>query len=262
MKDIAIPSIELLEKLEIPKVIAFGAVGTDLYYKLVDGDIFLSGSEPYLMTKHGRAYYDDIHSLYGVRPIISLSKIPETRIILNGEIGDEIGTIEYGEYPQSEITEELISRGLESFYRENRLKKTNKEYTILNYTYQEYEYDKDRYVYINNGYSCDAWFKVEPIKWYVFKKEGIALSQDILLAELFSYRNEHNYEKSNIKYFLEDDFIEEIKPPTTTRIEDLKKLLTKICKEKKLTTEDIDNLEKQVAMIYKKEEKPKVKKLK
>lgn len=151
------------------------------------------------------------NSAIGIRPTINYS------LLENEKAQNSI--IEYFEYPQY-LTSYNIGRRLEKRYKKGTLKETGKHYTAFDndgfpISFTEYEYDEKKYIRfvcnlkdiqmlsnekyteLNKAY----WIEVQPIKWMVSEDKNICLSKDILLA------NVHN-----IKWFLTNYFIKEIKP--------------------------------------------------
>ena len=122
--------------------------------------------------------------------------------------------VEYGEYPQT-IVSEAISIKLEKAYQKETIKKTGKEYTTDSVfieefsskfearTYTEYEYNGKKYIRFVGDINCEDeilsdgrniqennayWVEVEPIKWLVDEKSDIALSKNILFSGVrYSY---------------------------------------------------------------------------
>ena len=140
-----------------------------------------------------------IPSIYGkeigCRPVIkdlpSNSKILEGgHHLLNGVI-----MFEYGEYPQSE-TSENESKELERLFGKQLLNSTGKEYTIPVevvksyhwdfHTLVEYEYNGRKFVRLGNVLKYDrvsaVWIEVTPIYWKYDKDIKIAIADEILFS--------------------------------------------------------------------------------
>ncbi len=87
----------------------------EVFYSYPSGDVITGGSSD---------------TSFGVRPAISLSQIYKSEEELNKVLESKIGTVEYGEYPQF-VVEEDLEEELENLYQEDRLKKTKKSYTSM-----------------------------------------------------------------------------------------------------------------------------------
>lgn len=177
----------------------------------------------------------------GVRPAI---KYTDIELLAVNKIVNRYGikVVEYGEYPQT-VADDELSEELEANYVNSTLVHTTKCYTMpdikredVNYFTSdkliEYEYNGERYVrfvndsvkryiHIHNGKdwiltNSDRrvfWIKVEPIKWLVDEKNNIALSEKVLFSGIRFYLDNsktYNFNKSNIKRFLDEYFSREI----------------------------------------------------
>ena len=181
----------------------------------------------------------------GARPALPYSSI--SSISANAvSRTDGIKEIEYGEYPQWIVTDEL-SNQLESMYQIGSIKITGKKYTTDSVKYDEYstkfnprshdEYELNgkKYIRFVADYNCkgeelsngktivegDAyWVEVSPIKWFVDNKTDIALSKNIIFSGV-QFNNEASYdgdfEATNIYRFLDETFSKEIAPSNVTR---------------------------------------------
>ena len=240
MEKITLLTKEQVETLKVLKKYGMGAEATDLYTIQKGWSSYNKGeyltrtkipnTTPYVfrITAGSCIGEWDIMERSGVRPILSLSNIYEFRQNIKSKIINGIKEIEYGEYPQSVVDEDLEIE-LENLYQQNNLNKTNKKYTFIqeneNKVYEEYSHKENKYIRINdtliNGMNYkftngrDAignktyWVKVEPIKWLVDEKENIAISKYIIANMNFSYKN-NDYDTSVIKEYLEKYFIKEI----------------------------------------------------
>jgi len=189
----------------------------------------------------------------GSRPAAPYSSI--SKFISNKRIGIEgILEVEYGEYPQDIVSEEL-SRILENEFKLGNLKKTGKSYTTdsvscqdLNTPFQarthiEYEYNGKKYIrfiadsnsegqVLSNGNVVKiigdvCWIEVLPIKWLVDEKANIALSKKILFSGIqFSKSIEYDgdFYKTDIKEFMDKYFSKEIIPNVTREMTDEKNI--------------------------------------
>ena len=175
----------------------------------------------------------------GARPALPYSSI--SRISSNG-VRNSLGIIEveYGEYPQT-IVDEGFSRELEKNYKLGTgIRKTGKTYTTDSVVdsandddrfkprkHEEFEYKGRKYIriigYDNiNGYKLSDgrtiefgkpyWVEVEPIKWLVDERTGIALSKKIIFAGVMfhSARRYKNFDRTDIKHFMDKYFSKEI----------------------------------------------------
>ena len=177
----------------------------------------------------------------GVRPAIIYSEIAP---LCSNETVNEVGIkeVEYGEYPQSIVSEDY-SEVLEDKYKAGKnIRKTGRTFTIADADsdkgfipkkLEEYEVDGKKYirfesgVLVYNNILSDGrkaednqvyWLNVEPIKWMVDNESGVALSKYILFSGIQYF---HDYEEivdeivvpyshSDIKSFLDTYFSKEI----------------------------------------------------
>lgn len=152
--------------------------------------------------------------------------IPYTQIsanVLNEVRGmNGILEVEYGEYPQTVVSNELAI-SLQRAYSDKLINKTGKSYTTIERpfesetVYDEYIYNGKKYIQINGNdvnfgsfLSNDRmvekgvyWVEVEPIKWMVDEKANIALSKKALVSGL---------KYNNVKGFLDKHFSKDIIP--------------------------------------------------
>ena len=159
----------------------------------------------------------------GIRPVISFEKIADG-IISKYINEDGILEVEYGYYPQNLLISDeceqtqWINDTMHAKYTNNVYHPNN------NNAFSEHEYNGNRYIIfytmltknkkysekLSNGEEVDkdkAYFiKVEPIKWLVDKKSGLAISKYIL-----SYTEIYNTKKFLTKFSHE---ITQIKPPS------------------------------------------------
>ena len=193
-------------------------------------------------------HYSANNRLPGIRPIMPLSEILKENPKVNVEYGG-IETLEYGEYPQN-IVDESLEEELETLYQQKKLNKTNKKYTHMlknkNEKYQEYEYKENKYIRIEKANVYDRiyknynkelinrktyWLEVKPLEWVIDRDQEIAISKYIISSMLFSRDNDNNYENSDIKKYLENNFLKEIqqgKNVDAEKIDDLIDLMNKI----------------------------------
>ena len=152
----------------------------------------------------------------GCRPAISFSSIKDfclKPLLLDCGVLE----VEYGEYPQSVVSKDEASY-LEKVFLARDMKETTKIYAppfVFDKDFTEYEYNGDKYIrvvvdpimeYERQIYNCGIenaqqfekiwpeglvvsdrviyWVKVEPIKWLIDQNSDIALSKDILFANV------------------------------------------------------------------------------
>lgn len=187
----------------------------------------------------------------GCRPSINYSLIfNNCDMKTNINNGDEILL---GEYPQT-VVKECESVKLEEMFKSNYLRLTGKKYTydsvdIADFdkafepaNYLEYEYNGNKYVRIISDSKSEGktlsdgrtvfsnyayWIKVEPIVYLYDKESDILLSKNILFAgirfagklidEYKKYITDFN--KTEIKYYLDNYFVKEIIPSKNYEIE-------------------------------------------
>lgn len=208
----------------------------------------------------------------GARPATAYSSISSNNIReING-----ILEVEYGEYPQTVVSEdysETLEKAFINMQNSNsEMKITGKCYTtdtsrgrdesFRAKSHIEYEYRGNKYVrytveeetgvneilsdgrriQVKNSY----WVKVEPIKWLVDKKTNIALSKKILFAGVYYNEDIKRYfngffELTNIKKFMDKYFSKDIVPSI------LKKTNTSILEEVTLDENENKEVEKIIA---------------
>lgn len=188
----------------------------------------------------------------GGRPAISYSEI-SLNASNKTRRKDGILEVEYGEYPQTIVSKEYANI-LENEFLNRRLNKTGKIYTTdsVKYedafryqdmdipfkanTYVEYEYNGKKYIrFVSNSNSWGEvlsdgrkiqdkeiyWVEVEPIKWLIDEKKGLALSKKVVFAGVqFDRKSKYNgsFEKSDIKRFMDSFFSKEIREDRFTYV--------------------------------------------
>ena len=176
-------------------------------------------------------YFKPSDSTVGIRPILKLPKIStfKTRGYKK--------TIEtkFGEYPQY-APFYIIQNIIERDYRDGKLKKTGNTYTFNSnesniknsdfkpITYEEYEYQREKYIRVkanfhqkeevklSNGSTYKngdfVWLKVSPVTWLVDEKAGMLISKKILVSgvrfldEIVKY--DGDFDKTDIKKYLDN----------------------------------------------------------
>ena len=158
---------------------------------------------------------------------------------------NKIFEIEYGEYPQSVVSENN-SRKLEFLYSLEELETTGKIYTtdsarnsnsnakFMARDFIEYEFEGKKYIrfvtdnsYCNGNLLSDGrkiypnyvyWINVEPITWIIDLKNQIILSKKILFSGI-QYNNyseiNDKFENSDIYIFLNEILVKDILPSYT-----------------------------------------------
>ena len=166
----------------------------------------------------------------GIRPVIKFSEI-ENKVVTTTSINDTIA--EYGTYPQS-IVPNNVSKILESKFKKNELKQTGNKFMVDTYSVLdkrqsflpkaiiEYECNGEKYVRVEAQPNTRRtffsnktelipgkiyWFKVEPVKWYVDRKEDVAVSKYILTAGI-QFKDQSNkmknFNESRVKLYLDN----------------------------------------------------------
>ena len=179
------------------------------------GVLFVNSS--YFVDYDKLDYKESDRNIYSIkiRPTMDYDDFQEFKTnMLTNAYG--VIEVEYGEYPQDEVSYELRMK-LENAYNNNsqELKPTGKKYTItLGYTddnkekkppvqLTEYEYDGKKYVRYINGFGKTNWVEVSPIVWYVDEVRKILISKKILLGQI---------NRKDIPKFLNTYFADEILP--------------------------------------------------
>lgn len=211
------------------------------------GKYFLSqlfGMDACIVTEDGMISHDFVRKRdIGIRPSTNYSSMLVNYVNV---IKDDNLTriIEYGEYPQNVVAEDLTSV-LESIYHKSNLEKTGKCYTTdsrgvkqYNQDFQErkfYEYsyaDKKYIRFVADVNSAGKtlsdgrttviggvyWIEVSPIKWIVFKEKDIAVAEEIILSGIQYNRNASfhiKYEDTTLKKYIDTFMSKEIIPLKT-----------------------------------------------
>ncbi len=186
-------------------------------------------------------YYNELHHInnigaafYGTKPVFNFDTFPINDITSSCFTDDNIMTVNYGEYPQNIVTDDL-SRILEKEFNSNSLDKSGKQYTAFDndmnkIKYDEYLYKNKKYVRIvgyepsNEGYLSNGklfevnvpyWIEVEPIKFIVDTVKNIVISDKIILSSVpiaSSYDDTKDFENTFLSKYLNEIFINEIIP--------------------------------------------------
>ena len=174
----------------------------------------------------------------GGRPVLKYSSVKH--MCKNSTINDYgVTEVEFGEYPKTECEDEDNEL---SYCFSSGTSFTDKSYTIANArndnsgridstSYQEFEYKGNRYIPIEssslggkktltNGKEIKPYrryfLKVEPIVWLVDEEADIMISKDVVFAGVMfhpvsGYYEYENFETTNIKNFMDNNFANDIK---------------------------------------------------
>lgn len=175
----------------------------------------------------------NINKLYiGIRPVLKYSDIKSE--IDNAEISEKkVLEVEYGEYPQT-ICEDKTNFEIEKMYKEGKIIKTGKKYTINTnesktfspQELDEYSYNNKKYIrFIANRdlvrtklsnkkyieYKKPYWIKVEPVIWMIDEEKNLAVSKKLLFTGIpFDKDYNGKFEETIIYNYLNNFFIKEI----------------------------------------------------
>ncbi len=231
---------------------------------------WLSDSSCYCMYFDGcklEAWNEHSRYAIGLRPVIR-----EMGTVIDAE------EVIYGEYPQYAASLDL-QQILNRLFKEGKLKKTNRKYTINQRNiYDSYKHFKplvlDEYIYegkkyvrviskmpeeLSNGKRCkygdEVWIEVSPIHWLVDQKENLLISENILIGGMSLEKlNKSIKYKNESDMFLNKYFINEINANTIKEKDDLEEdellsILNKIKKYQKYYTGSLDIESKINALI-------------
>jgi len=200
-----------------------------------------SGKGVSIIKTDGTNDWNDVDIIWnGARVVVDYSSIkPFASHIIVGK--KDLCEVEYGEYPQMAVTENL-SRLLEKKFKEKTLNTTDKKYKFKIYDsgsvklldVWEYELDGSKYIRypgeyayggrsLSNGMKISSesedneffWIKVEPIRWFIDAKNDIAVSKKILFSGIqFDLKNGYkgDFENTEIKHYMDNYFSFDIKP--------------------------------------------------
>lgn len=138
-----------------------------------------------------------------------------------------IKEVEYGYYPQKAVTKEF-QQELDSAFANDKIIPLKNTYTSSFGQYSAYEYKNKKItrvqvvpvfghdevllsngeIYQNNDY---VWIEILPIKWHVFEKEKILLSEKIICAGLEFSKEEYrgNFDDTSIYTFINNILFKE-----------------------------------------------------
>lgn len=184
----------------------------------------------FIIDKDGNVSDCSIYNpLIGMRPIIKYADIKD-ECVNEEDLGNCICRVEYGEYPQKRVPFEKKPE-MEMALRNGDLLETGKTYTVCGRNITFYRCPNSEpeltmpYREINDGlidlkefvaadgkryvrYEGD-WFEVAPVKWLVDKKEGLAITEDIIggkipysIDKFIIDKRESLFEKSNLDYLV------------------------------------------------------------
>ena len=186
----------------------------------------------------------------GARPALSYSSISSlaSNVV---RMKNEILEVEYGEYPQTIVSEDFAKTLEVAFanivYPHREMQETGKNYTTDSLgnqdyntpfkprTHTEYEYKGKKYIRFVGDSICSGkvlsdgrtikdgsyyWVEVEPIKWMIDEKTNIALSKKLIFSGVQFNRDiyDGDFSKTDIKKFMDTYFSKDI---TTSVIKEM-----------------------------------------
>lgn len=290
-QDLTILSVEELNNSEALKKYGGGAANTDLCLltggltsdKYVSDDKTLSGRTGFFWTrtKHSDKEYRDVFGngfisfspkewdCRSIRPVFHSSTMISNLSPFKTKGYNNVDEVEYGEYPQEAPTF-LMQKILESEYKKG-MKKTGRSYTFNsekdnNYhsdlapiTYDEYEYNKKRYIRFNIdkkfGYSSEklsnghkykigdvVWIEISPVKWLIDDEKNMLISKKGLVSGIKMTKQDNivnDFNETEVQQFINKYLVHDlvqnpifVKPHEMTPI------------EKKETKEELENIKK------------------
>lgn len=184
------------KKRVVPTDLVTLLCGHNMYYTKTIKD----KDQVFVVNEKTISFLGNRYTYSGIRPVVPFSKI-EKKINNKKANEDSILEVEYGTYPQNIVDDEL--------YKELRTKYDNNElcwcgtyklfidgdYYLNCYRYNNSVYaafllenlenfDNDSFSILSNGLRPEEWklyfLKIEPIKWLVDTKTGLAISKNIL----------------------------------------------------------------------------------
>lgn len=175
----------------------------------------------------------------GIRPILDYSHVdlPDYRLF---EYNDDLFILKYGFFPQKYLIEPKNNTLIKT---NNYYINTNEKYNKLGYSnsmLNEYYYKIDsqkEYRIVNFGDNSNCYFLVEPLYWYVDKKNKILISKKIISSLLSA----NNITRKDIINYINDCFLEEIVQNETIDL----------ISNKKIIVPSKDTLESNVSLIKK-----------
>ncbi|MEE3342707.1 MAG: hypothetical protein VZS44_01295 [Bacilli bacterium] len=193
-----------------------------------------------LDQKNNNLYFNQYSSIE-LLPVIK-SKNLVKKLLPNASRQGYYYEVEFGEYPQEEVEVYLMNH-LDFLFKNNELKKTGRIYQLdssLKEKCYEYEYNGEKYVYVQQKGSVKIWYKVKGITWLIDEKNDLLISKDVLLMTMI--KNEKSifidsgiYTFLNNKMFINSFSIEKEKMKTVIEEEqtkeypkDIQNLLDKI----------------------------------
>ena len=222
------------------------------------GDVFCVDGNGY------RSVQEVYNNQYTLRPVTSFSSISkDMKNIRVNQLGVEVG--EYGMYPNS-LVDEKYAYKLEKIFQNGGINTTGKAYKTDTQEYVEYKHHGNRFIRIvqekhsyikklNNGTELKKgnvyWLNVEPIEWLIDREADKVFPLRGIVGDIKFDNNPHFYgdfEKTNIKKYLDNKFAKEIVP---IKIEEQKI-------NNKLSVSDIFNYKYKNANSLSKQEKQKI----
>lgn len=208
---------------------------------------------------------NEYETLPAIRPILKSSKI--FKEVQKNKImrSDGVFEVDFGEYPQDDVTKEEIGNILEGKYNMGTINKTGKTYTLPRKlkSYIEHEYSRtfvkdecEEYYYMGEKYVRLAkefilskkieytnvdyiWLKVKPIRWIIDEELNQLISKFSLLSGITfnPYNHDVVYKDSSIYIYLSNHMIKDIIPSKSCKYnkneEEVNNILEDINKYKK-----------------------------
>ena len=198
-----------------------GCINSNYFTKSSDGN-----GQAFIVFSDGcKANQNFCLPYFGIRPVLSLSQVSSQISEVKQDHNANVKYFEYGVYPRTPVDQEL-STLLEMNYKNGGLTPTGGKYTTLDVSYSpvtnvEYMYYGSKYIRYEvrqvderkKVYVSFHWIKVEPIKWLIDEKAGIAVAEEIIFSgvplTLENYYDE-NFETTIAKKFMNDFLSKEI----------------------------------------------------
>lgn len=216
IREITLPSKKISETSEVIERCGLLAKPTDLAVAMNrhnDESEFMSyylstintlNNKFYIVQNEGKFGVTNSANRCGVRPIVKLTAEAWNEILNKAIEFDGIKIVQYGEFPQTTILQELSSP----------LTTTGKVYEIKGQNALEYSFKNQKVCQIG-----DTWYKVEPIEWLVDEDNHLLLARHVLLAGLSIDRRlmfDGTFEQSRLYEDLNTLFIKDIIPSRET----------------------------------------------
>lgn len=143
-------------------------------------EVDCNGADAAIYTNDGKInYFNRSNPYIGIRPATSGLAICRNGTVIR-ELANGLKEVEYGEYPQEKVSEELQAK-LDQDLLDEQLEKTGMKYTVYNNDEENPDIlklievqDKDGTKYVNRD---NVWYKVSPVVWIVNEKSDLALTK-------------------------------------------------------------------------------------